>query len=84
MYGMKRTTVYLPEDLKTELERLARSSGESEAELIREGVRHVVVARRAYPKPDFPLFSGGELKAAKDEEMLAGDPKRGIPSFGEW
>lgn len=84
MYGMKRTTVYLPEELKAELEQLARDSGDSEAELIREGVRHLVLARRTYPEPEFPLLSGGELAAARDEDSLAGDPGRGVPPLGEW
>lgn len=83
IYGMKRTTIYLPEDLKAELERLSAAEGCTEAELIREGVRHVVDERKPRPKPDFPLFSSGELNAARDEEMLAGDPERGIPAFGE-
>jgi predicted DNA-binding protein len=36
MYGMKKTTVYLPEDLKSALGRVAAQKGRSEAELIRE------------------------------------------------
>lgn len=83
MYGVKRTTVYLPEDLKAELERLAAAEGCTEAELIREGVRQVVEDRNR-PRPDFPLFdSGGALDASRVDEMLAGDPERGIPAFGE-
>ena len=38
VYGMEKTTVYLPTQLKRALERAARSEGRSEAELIREGV----------------------------------------------
>ncbi|MBA2691089.1 MAG: ribbon-helix-helix protein, CopG family, partial [Rubrobacter sp.] len=33
---MKKTTVYLPEDLKSSLGRIAKDRGLSEAELIRE------------------------------------------------
>ena len=83
MYGVKRTTVFLPEDLKAELARTAATEGCSEAELIREGVRLVVEERKPRPRPGFPLFSSGKLNAAGDEEMLAGDPERGIPAFGE-
>ena len=83
MYGMKRTTVYLPEELKAELERLAGEERRTEADLIREGVRQLV-AERTRPRPDFPLFdSSGALDASRVDEMLAGDPERGIPAFGE-
>ncbi len=83
MYGMKRTTIYLPEDLKAELERLSRDENRTEADLIREGVRQLIDDRNR-PRPDFPLFdSGGALDWSNDEEMLAGDPERGIPPFGE-
>lgn len=39
---MKRTTVYLSEDEVEGLRRAAATSGRSQAELIREGVRRVV------------------------------------------
>ena len=39
---MLRTTVYLSEELKAELERAAERSGESEAEIIRRGVAAAV------------------------------------------
>ena len=35
--GMEKTTVYLPDELKRALRRAARSTGRSEADLIREG-----------------------------------------------
>ena len=35
MYGMKRTTIYLPDDLKEALERTAAAEGRSEAEVVR-------------------------------------------------
>ncbi len=58
MYGMKKTTVYLPDDLKVALERAA-ARGRSEAELIREAVRDLTgdIER---PKPKMPLFSSGD------------------------
>lgn len=72
MYGMKRTTVYLPEDLKRELERVARAEGTSEAQLIREGVRSVVESRSS-PRPRIPLFrSGDPTLAERVDELLAG------------
>jgi hypothetical protein len=57
MYGMHKTTVYLPDELKEALQRAARIHNRSEADLIREGVRDVT-ARLSYPKPRIPLFSG--------------------------
>ena len=39
MYGMRKTTVYLPDELKADLERTAGVTGRSEADLIRDAVR---------------------------------------------
>lgn len=73
---MKRTTVYLPEALKQDLEQTARTSGRSEAELIREGVRYVVDLH-ASPFPRIPLFeSGDETLAERADELLAGFGER--------
>ena len=58
MYGMHKTTVYLPAELKRALSRLARLEGRSEAELIREAVRQAVESR-APPEPRIPLVDGG-------------------------
>ena len=74
MYGMKRTTVYLPDELKAALERTARASGRSEAELIRDGVRRVTEDRSA-PDPR-ALFSSGIADLAQNSE-------RYLEGFGE-
>lgn len=72
MYGMRRTTVYLPDELKTTLERAARASGRSEAELIREGVEQVTRKADA-PKPRLPLFDSGDpTLAERADELLEG------------
>jgi len=55
---MERTTVYLTEAQKRSLERTARISGRSEAELIREGV-DVVTSRHQVNEPTLPLFESG-------------------------
>jgi Arc/MetJ-type ribon-helix-helix transcriptional regulator len=73
---MVRTTVYLPEELKEELERVAERAGRSEAELIREGVRSVVAAHRGRA-PRIPLFSSDDPDlAARADEHLAGFGQR--------
>lgn len=53
---MRRTTIYLTEEQKQRLEALSRTVRRSEAELIREGVDHVIEANRAHRKPG-PLFA---------------------------
>lgn len=73
MYVIKRTTVYLPEDLKAELERVARECERSEADLIREGVA-LAVERASRPRPRFPLFASGQPGdySRRVDELLAG------------
>jgi hypothetical protein len=70
MYGMQKTTVYVPEALKRSLARVAAARGCSEAELIREALR-AVTARSAPPRPRLPLFKSGEPRLAErlDEEL---------------
>jgi hypothetical protein len=70
MYGMERTTVYLTEAQKRALERAARISGRSEAELIREGV-DVVTSRHQVAEPTLPLFESGlpDLAEHLDEAL---------------
>jgi hypothetical protein len=74
MYGMKRTTVYLPEDLKAKLEHAAELLGTSEAELIRRGISAAVEAVR--PQPRLPLFSSGRPDLATNVDQL-------LDGFGE-
>ena len=49
MYGMRRTTVYLPDDLKAALERTAAVHGKSEAEVVR-GAIAAATADHAHPR----------------------------------
>ena len=70
MYGVVKTTVYLPQDLKRALERAASSTGRSEADLIREGIASVVAQQ--VPKPRAPLFSHGNLARRVDELLAEG------------
>jgi hypothetical protein len=71
MYGVKKTTVYLPDELKEALKRAAAESGQSEADLIREGIANVVELRLT-PKPRIPLWSSGDgTLARRVDEILA-------------
>jgi CopG-like RHH_1 or ribbon-helix-helix domain, RHH_5 len=71
MYGMKRTTIYLPEDLKGSLARAAHEDGRTEADLIREGIETFLRSRR--PEPRVPLFTSGKPDLAENvDKLLAG------------
>jgi hypothetical protein len=71
MYGMKKTSVYLPDELSVGLKRAAAASGRSEAELIRLGVASVV-ERELTPRPRGPLFASGDATLAERiDELLA-------------
>ena len=71
MYGMQKTTVYIPKDIKRALGRAAAARGVSEAELIREALR-TVTARTAPPRPRLPLFKSGKRQLAEqvDQALL--------------
>jgi hypothetical protein len=76
MYGMEKTTVYLPDTLKDALRRKARASGRSEAEIIREGIGLVVGTHRI-AEPRLPLFESGQPDLAERvAELLAGFGER--------
>ncbi len=70
MYGMFRTTLYLPEDLKRALERAARARGCSEAVVVREALRQFTSLHNA-PRPKLPLFTSkrGNLAERVDEAL---------------
>lgn len=72
MYGMEKTTVYLPQDLKRALARIAAARGQSEAALIREALS-AATARGKPPRPRLPLFQSGKPGLAeRAEKALAG------------
>lgn len=70
---MKRTTIYLPDDLKAALERTAAAQGKSEAEVVRSAVS-TATAGQTYPQPRLPLFDSGNPTLAErtDEELAEG------------
>jgi hypothetical protein len=75
---MLKTSVYLPEDLKYALARVAAGRGQSEAEVIRVAIQSLVDAEpapRLRPRGGF-IKGGPSNIAANDEEFLKG--------FGEW
>jgi Arc/MetJ-type ribon-helix-helix transcriptional regulator len=73
---MRKTTVYLPEDLKRALDETARIRGESVAEVIREALRALVAASTP-PRPRIPLFrSDDPTLAERVDEALAGFGER--------
>ena len=73
MYGMRRTTVYLPDDLKVALERAAAERGTSEAEVVRSALI-AATAGALHPAPRLPLFDSGNPTLAErvDDELAAG------------
>lgn len=73
---MEKTTVYLPDELKRALRRAARSTGRSEAELIREGIGLVTGTHRV-AEPRLPLFESGQPNLAERvDELLGGFGER--------
>ncbi len=71
---MVKTTLYLPEELKTALERIAAQQSISEARLMREALEEKV-ARSAAPRPIVPLFPeglGDPDASERIEELLEG------------
>ena len=77
---MRKTTIYLPDELKEELAQASERVGRSEAELIREAVWDLV-SRLCEPRPRLPLFASGDptLSERVDEELTG----FGETGFGE-
>lgn len=72
LYGMEKTTVYVPPEVKRALGRLASARGTSEAELIREALRKIVAEAPA-PRPRLPLIESGKPMLAESlDEALEG------------
>jgi hypothetical protein len=71
---MEKTTVYLTTAQKRALERAARASGRSEADLIREGIESVT---RRVAEPTIPLFESDQPDLAElVDDALAGFGER--------
>lgn len=74
MYGMVKTTLYLPEEFKQALERIAAEERISEAEVVRRALRREM-GDLSPPEPRVPLV-GRELSdptlAERVDELLEG------------
>jgi metal-responsive CopG/Arc/MetJ family transcriptional regulator len=71
---MDKTTVYLPEELKTAVKQAAQRRGVSEAEIIRESIRTAVSDVK--PAPRGGLYSGSDPMARRVDELLDGFGER--------
>ncbi len=67
---MKKTTIYLEEDVLAEIKLTARSEGRPEAEIFREAVRDYLERRRAELPSIFGKGSGGTIRGAESEDWL--------------
>ncbi len=70
---MRRTTIYLPDELKAALERTAAAQGTSEAEIVHSAVASATAAE-AHPRSRLPLFDSGDPTLADrvEDELAAG------------
>jgi hypothetical protein len=69
---MRKTTLYLPDDLKAELERVSAETGRSEADLIREGIR-LAIHNHTPAAPTIPIYVSEDPHfAERVDELLAG------------
>lgn len=78
---MVKTTLYLPEDLKRAVDRLARINGLSEAELVRTALA-AYVAQETEARPSFPLLPSRRGPGTSDDARRA-DELLAETGFGE-
>jgi Arc/MetJ-type ribon-helix-helix transcriptional regulator len=73
MYGMKRTTIYLPDEMKADIEREAARRGVTEAEVIRSAVEANLAMRprRRIQTPAIPEGIDEDI-ADRVDELLGG------------
>jgi len=55
---MRKTTIYLPDELKKRIEKVSRSTGKSEADVIRDAIDAATIVAGA-PVPRIPLMERG-------------------------
>lgn len=67
IYGMIKTTVYLPEGLEVRLDAEATATGVSKAELIRRGIAMLLDAsERPRDNAPLPVFSSGRSRGVDE------------------
>jgi hypothetical protein len=77
--GVVKTTVYLPDVDRQALKAAAQRRHQSEAELIREGIRRVLADEAGPVMPDFGLLDAAPVTAADiDATLSAGLGAAGI------
>jgi predicted transcriptional regulator len=71
--GMRRTTLYLPEEVDLELTRLARKKGRPKAELVREALRRYLQEEAQGQVPAWVGLGASQDPSYidRDEEVLA-------------
>lgn len=78
MYGVKRTTIYLTDAQKQELEALSARITRTESALIREGLDQVLAANRVRRGKPGPLFALSD-PVLDDPDRI----ERALEGFGE-
>jgi hypothetical protein len=71
MGGMTKTTVYLDQERKNGLAEAAQASGRSQADLIRDGIDHVV-EQILRTRPQLQPAVGGPAVLERYDELMAG------------
>jgi hypothetical protein len=66
MYGVHRTTIYLPRELKARVADAARRRGTTEAQVIRDAIEHAL----ARPQPRGGLFRSERPLSVDDQERM--------------
>jgi hypothetical protein len=69
---MQKTTVYLPDDLESDLERMAVATGRSSADLIRAGIRPAI-AQETPPVPRSGIFESNDPSLSERVDELLAD-----------
>lgn len=59
IYAMKRTTVYLEEEMDFALSQLAKRRQRAKAELLREALANFIAQQKVADKQDIPSWLGG-------------------------
>ena len=70
LYGMHRTTVYFPDDIRESVVQLASELQCTEAQVVRDAIRSYVDSRKKL-RPTLPLFTSNHRTLAErvDEEL---------------